>query len=353
MRTITLLQTNGGTGKTTVALNLAYGLCNHGKKVLLIDTDSQANLTEIVLGNQSSDYFLNDILPTRNYDRSKNPDLKKILFPVSDSLFLIGSDPNGDVLLEGNKIDFTGIPYYLRTLLHEYENDFDYCIIDTPSQMSFFTQEAIAASDSLIIPLSAANYRSVLNFDRLLRSIDSIREKYNPGLSIEGILITCFSNRSQFREIKSSIETIAESLQIPLFPTPIHQTVKQAEATSLGLSVFEHCPKSSIAQDYQDMINQILEKEFNSPESSKKKEDSLPSSQPNANLNEDLADKDSSNPLSLKNLFGKREARNHAMSILVTESTYQRLKDLKKRENIAVNTMINSVLERFLDENGV
>lgn len=254
MKTLTVLGRKGGIGKTTTALALGYGLHDRGYRVLLIDTDAQANLTENALNDQPS-YSLNDLLS------DDEPDFERALLSLKDGLCLIASDPESDLLASFDKLNFTDNPEVLKEVVKHYSADFDFCIIDTPPNMGFFTQLAMNTADRLIIPL-LADRNSVSGLEKLLRNIDFIQEGYNPGLKIEGLLITRFTDRGRLnQQFKDLIEKAAESLQVPLFKSPIHETIKQREAHALGVSIFEHAPRNRIVKDYQAMIDEVLERE--------------------------------------------------------------------------------------------
>lgn len=251
MKTMTILGRKGGIGKTTTAMALAYGLADKGKRVLLIDSDSQANMTESILPDPPS-YSLNTLL------EEEEPDMEKALIPVKNGISLIASDPKSETLAIINRLEIEEAPQLFKSIVETFDESFDYCIIDTPADMSFCTQAAMVASDSLIIPMLTDKH-SINGLEKLLDSIAFIQGSYNPNLEIEGILITKYSEIGNVnREIRQTIEEMGKAAGITVFAKPIHETVKQKEADILGISIFKHSPRNRIVQDYLSLIDELL-----------------------------------------------------------------------------------------------
>lgn len=255
MKTLTVLGRKGGIGKTTTALALAYGLEQRGKKVLAIDTDSQASLTECTL-TTAPRFTLYDVLTELDLDP------RQALIPISPGIDLLPSDPMEDESLARlNRIELEDSPSSFRNLINTLSGGYDYCIIDTPPDLGFFTQSAMTASDSLVIPIMADRF-SVSGLKRIKRAYEQIKESYNPGLQIAGLLITQYQRIGNLNKAVSEIiQKTAEDENIYLFSQPIRATLKQREAMLARQSIFRYCPRHPITEDYNAFINELLERE--------------------------------------------------------------------------------------------
>lgn len=246
MKTISIMNHKGGTGKTTSSINIGAGLAKKGLKVLLLDIDSQANLTE-GLGKGDPELSVYDSirenkkLPILNV--SENLDL------VPSSIDLLGA--------EMEIVSKIGREQILHKLLKPIRSEYDYIIIDCPPSVGLLTVNAMVASDTILLPLQG-EYFAYKGVDRLLGIVNEVRDNLNDKLEIGGVFITQINpNRILTKTI---VEKLTEDLQDKVFDTKIRINVALAEAQLQGQSIFDYAPDSNGAKDYELLVDEILSK---------------------------------------------------------------------------------------------
>ncbi len=244
MKTISIMNHKGGTGKTTSSINIGAGLAKKGLKVLLLDIDSQANLTE-GLGKGDPELSVYDSirenkkLPILNV--SENLDL------VPSSIDLLGA--------EMEIVSKIGREQILHKLLKPIRSEYDYIIIDCPPSVGLLTVNAMVASDTILLPLQG-EYFAYKGVDRLLGIVNEVRDNLNDKLEIGGVFITQINpNRILTKTI---VEKLTEDLQDKVFDTKIRINVALAEAQLQGQTIFDYAPESNGAKDYQMLVEEIL-----------------------------------------------------------------------------------------------
>jgi chromosome partitioning protein len=247
MKAIAIINQKGGVGKTTTALALAAGLGRSGKKVLQVDLDAQANITQ-TLGADDRGWTVLDVL-TR---KSKTEET-------------IQKTGQGDVLpaspgLAGldTMLTSVGKEYRLKEALAELNGTYDYVIIDTPPALGILTINALTACDEIIIPAQADIF-SLNGIKQLYETTQTVQEYCNPKLKILGILLTRYSSRSILsRDIADVIEQTAQDLRTRLFRTTIRENIAIKEAQAKQQTIFDYAPKSNAAADYLAFTKEIL-----------------------------------------------------------------------------------------------
>lgn len=246
MKTISIMNHKGGTGKTTSSINIGAGLAIKGLRVLLLDIDSQANLTE-GLGKGDPEISIYDSirenkkLPILNI--SENLDL------VPSSIDLLGA--------EMEIVSKIGREQIIDKLLKPVRSNYDYVIIDCPPSVGLLTINAMVASDTILLPLQG-EYFAYKGVDRLLGIVQEVRENLNDKLEIGGVFITQINpNRILTKTI---VEKLTEDLQDKVFDTKIRINVALAEAQLQGQSIFDYAPESNGAKDYTMLVEEILSK---------------------------------------------------------------------------------------------
>lgn len=252
MKVITLSNQKGGVAKTSTSNALAAGLYNRGHKVLAVDLDPQCNL---------SFSFGMDMLNTEKtlFDVFKgNADVTETIIPIKLGFDLLP----GGLTLAGADMDFTqtGREYMLSEALEKISGNYDYCIIDTPPTLGVLTVNAMTAADYVIIPTTADIY-AMQGFTQLYALIKNVRRYCNKGLKIAGILLTRHNDRQIIsKTLKANIGQAAENLGTEVFKTYIREGVAVRETQLLKSDLFTYAPKANVTQDYNNFINELLER---------------------------------------------------------------------------------------------
>jgi len=246
MKKIALVNHKGGVGKTTSAVNIAAAMVKKGKKVLLIDTDPQSNLTE------SLGFFDNKITIYDSFSKGTPlPILEyhKKLYVVPSTLDLAGIEIELSTRLGRERI--------LKELLEPLEKEYDVCIMDCPPSIGIITLNVLMATDEVYIPM-LAEYLSFRGIDSIVVFIEQVRKYYNPNLRIKGVFFTQYKeNRVLSRKIKEQLE---KNLGDVLMKTKIRVNVALAEAQSNGKDIFAYDKESNGAKDYKELVNEILKR---------------------------------------------------------------------------------------------
>jgi len=255
-KTIVITNRKGGCGKSITAASLGVGLSRYGKKVLIIDTDNQHSLT-ISMGIAKPDKLpvsiatiITDIINKKEID----PAAGIIQHPEGVDIMPANSSLTG---IEFAIASLVGREAIIKKYLKAVKPLYDYCLIDTSPTLDILTINALAAADSAIIPVTP-KFLDAKGLELLLRSIVDIREDINPTLDICGILMTMVDTRTNFsKEIIGMIEK-AYGKQICIFKEHIPHSIRAAETSAKGISIFAHDPNGKVAAAYDALSREVL-----------------------------------------------------------------------------------------------
>ena len=242
MEVVAIVNRKGGVGKTATAHALGAGLIGKGCKVLYIDLDSQTNLS-YALGASTAGYTSIDLL------RGSAPEIQHTLQGdiIAGSEALAGAD----VTITG-----TGKEYRLQEAIQGLQ--YDYIIIDTPAALGTLTINALTAADSVVIPVQAEIF-SLQGIGQLQDAIQAVRKYCNPGLRINGILITRYNARTVIaRDLRDALEDVAAQLDTRLYSTPIRECTAIREAQARQQDIFTYAPRSNAAKDYAAFVAEFM-----------------------------------------------------------------------------------------------
>lgn len=253
---IAVANQKGGTGKTTTASNMGTALAHEGKRVLLVDFDPQANLT-MSFGIEQPDELampMHSVL-SLVMDGQELPQ-KDEYIQHGEKLDIIPCNINLSIT-EINLRDEMGGERTLSDLLEPLREDYDYIIIDTNPYLGLLTINALAACDSVIIPVSPQLW-SATGLSDLLQTIYKVKRKINPRITIDGILLTICDERTRlFREAKALLDDFCGD-KIRIYDAHIPNTVKVGEANYSSASVIDFAANSKAALAYTAFAKEVI-----------------------------------------------------------------------------------------------
>jgi chromosome partitioning protein len=259
-RLVVIANQKGGVGKTTTAVNLAIALASPNRRILVIDLDPQGNATSgLVPGNELGG--LKSSGKTIYEAMVGEIPLADAIRPVRESVFLVPSGPD----LVGAEIELAtmeGRERRLREILAPIRNNYAFVLVDTPPSLGLLTLNALVAADSVMVPMQC-EYYALEGLSALIGTIKRVRTALNPALQIEGLVLTMFDARNRLsHEIAHEVQ---KHFPEKVFESMIPRSVRLSESPSHGLSVLEYDPKSSGAEAYRALANEILVRAGESP----------------------------------------------------------------------------------------
>ena len=255
-KVISVSNQKGGTAKTVSCVNLGIGLAKEGYRVLLIDADPQGSLT-ISLGYPEPDlmdYTLANIMI--DLVNEEPLQLEKAILHHEEGVDLIPANIELSAI-EITLVNVMSRELILRTLVEQLKDLYDFIILDCMPSLGMMTINALACADSVLIPLQAA-YLPVKGLQQLIRTVGRVKRQLNPKLEIEGILMTMVDRRTNYaKEIAQMVfDTFSSSIKV--FKTEIPISVRVAEVSVEGSSIYTYDPKGKAAAAYTALTKEVM-----------------------------------------------------------------------------------------------
>ena len=247
---ISIINQKGGVGKTTTAVNLAAFLADKGYKTMLVDADSQGNATSglskyVEFEETLYDVLLDDISIEEAVVKT---DIKKLsILPAS-------------IDLAGAEIEMVSMEkreFLMKRKLDQVCDKYDFILIDCPPSLGLMTLNALVASQEILIPIQAEFY-ALEGLSQLVKTVQVVTRKLNPGLSILGILLTMFDGRTNLS--LQVADEVKKYFGNKVFRTVIPRSVKLSEAPSFGEPILTYAPKSKGAEAYKKLCREVIKR---------------------------------------------------------------------------------------------
>ena len=255
-KVITVSNQKGGTAKTTSCVNLGIGLASAGKKVLLIDTDPQGSLS-ISLGYPEPDAMEKTLATLMmNIVNDEEFCLEDIMLHHEEGVDIIPSNIELSAI-EVSLVNVMSRELILKQLVERVKDTYDYIVIDCMPSLGMMTINALACADSVLIPVQAS-YLPVKGLQQLIKTIGRVKRQLNPKLRIEGILLTMVDNRTNYAKDICAMVNEAYSSSVKVFQTEIPLSVRAAEVSAEGSSIYKYDPKGKAAYAYGQLTKEVL-----------------------------------------------------------------------------------------------
>ena len=258
-RVIAVANQKGGVGKTTTCVNLGIGLAREGKKVLLIEADAQGSMA-VSLGIQEPDELdetLVNIMEKLINDKEPEPGEGIIHHEEGVDFIPANIELAG---LETSLVNVMSRERVMQEYISMVRDYYDYILIDCMPSLGMITINAFACADSILIPVQAA-YLPVKGLQQLIKTIGKVKRQINPKLEIEGILLTMVDSRTNYARDISAMLKEAYGSRVKIFSNIIPISVRAAEISAEGVSIYKHDPKGKVASAYNSLTEEVLANE--------------------------------------------------------------------------------------------
>lgn len=250
-RIIAIANQKGGVGKTTTAINLSASLASLGQKVLALDLDPQGNMTS-GLGVDK------DEVESSVYDLIiGGAEIEEcICKEVIENLDVLPSNIN----LSAAEIELIGVDdkeYIIKNAMESVKDNYDFIIIDCPPALSMLTINAMTTANSVLVPIQC-EYYALEGLSQLIHTINLVQERLNPELYIEGVVFTMYDARTNLS--LQVVENVKDNLEQTIYKTIIPRNIRLAEAPSYGMPIHLYDPKSTGAESYMMLAEEVIHK---------------------------------------------------------------------------------------------
>lgn len=255
-KVIAVANQKGGVGKTTTTSNLGIGLVNQGKRVLLIDADAQGSLTASLGFSEPDKINISLATIMANLINEVEMEPEYGILKHDEGIDLMP----GNIELSGLEVSLVNVMSRERILCNYIEQErekYDYILIDCMPSLGMITINALAAADSILIPVQAA-YLPVKGLEQLIKTIGKVKRQINPKLEIEGILLTMVDSRTNFARDISNLLIENYGNRVKIFKNSIPMSVRAAEISAEGISIYKHEPNGKVADAYHSLTEEVL-----------------------------------------------------------------------------------------------
>ena len=250
-KVIAISNQKGGVGKTTTTVNLGIGLARQGKKVLVIDADPQGSLTASLGYVEPDEIGITLATMMTAVINGEEIDLTDGILHHKENVDLFPSN------IELSALNVMSRELIMKDYIEAVRNKYDYILIDCMPSLGMMTINALVAADSVLIPVQAA-YLPVKGLQQLIRTIAMVKKRLNRKLVFEGILLTMVDFRTNYaRDVAGKVrESYGDKIEI--FDTVIPMSVKAAETSAEGVSIFSHCLNGKVAKAYEAITEEVM-----------------------------------------------------------------------------------------------
>ena len=251
-RIIAIANQKGGVGKTTTAINLSASLAEKGRKVLAIDMDPQGNLSSgLGLDKNTIEGTIYDMIIGES-------DVEKVIHKDTiENLDILPSNVDLSAV-EIEMIDVENKEFVVKNAIQKVRDNYDYVIIDCPPSLSLLTVNAMTTADSVLVPIQC-EYYALEGLSQLIHTVELVKDRLNPILEIEGVVFTMYDARTNLS--LQVVENVKENLEQNIYKTIIPRNVRLAEAPSYGTPINQYDPRSSGAESYMRLAEEVISRE--------------------------------------------------------------------------------------------